>query len=73
MERGWGGEKAVVRSCHEDIVTQHYSYASLERIPRDWAKFCLIVKMPYCQYKKSFMRLKVVSLIGGHALLTSAL
>ena len=37
-----------------------YSWASLERISRDWAKLCLIVKLPYCIYSiilttKSFM------------------
>ena len=28
-----------------------YSYASLKRIPREWAKLCLIVKLPHCQYR----------------------
>ena len=30
------------------------SYASLERIPRDQSKLCLIVELPYCQYKNNY-------------------
>ena len=31
-----------------------YSYASLERIPRDWAKLCLIAKLPYFQFENNY-------------------
>ena len=32
----------------------NYSSASLERMPRDWTKLCLIVKLPYCQHRINY-------------------
>ena len=37
------------------IKVSRYSWVKLERMSREWAKSCLIVKLPYCQYKKNYI------------------
>ena len=35
-------------------IIEQYSWASLERISRDWARLCLEVKLPYCQHNNNY-------------------
>ena len=36
------------------VKATSYRWASLERMPRDWAKLCLTVKLPYSQYRNNY-------------------
>ena len=45
-----------------------YSCATVEHILKDWAKLCLIVKLPYRQHRNNYKRQQILCLIGGHSL-----
>ena len=47
--------------CHEiqlqpakPFLCLKYSWTSIERISRDWAKLCLILKLPYCRQRNNY-------------------
>ena len=48
----WNGQQIIHPRCSDSFKNHlRYSWASLERISRDWAKLCLIAKLHYCQYR----------------------
>ena len=45
-------QKYIVIYLHNSIIM--YSWASLDRIPRDWVRLCFVVKLCYCQISNNY-------------------